>query len=1683
MGVPKFYRWISQRYPCINQILRENEVVPIDHLYLDMNGIIHTSSHSENMAFSTYNEEHVFQLIADYVNHLTCMIKPRRTLFIAVDGVAPRAKMTQQRARRFQGPKETAAEIKRRKNKGMEIDEKALFDPNVISPGTEFMVRLHDFLKKFIASQITSDPVWRRIDIIFSGHDAPGEGEQKIREYMSYRRSLPDYKPTERHCLYGMDADLIFLGLATHEPNLCILRENVYTVKSPRPQDIPFCLIHLSVLREYIELEFKCLESQLSFPYNLERIIDDWIFLGYLLGNDFIPHLPNMHIHAESLTTLWDAYQVVLPQLDGYLHDFGQLNLERFHVLISELAKFDLNWFEDRAADQRWMQGKHGARMARELEQLGKGSAKSKTPPLAAAEAIAPFFGACDDAVPQDCALGDSTKSPLPTGSKDNVDTELAEFFGELTAEGSVNKEESHEAVEASVLSDGEGDDSEDSEEDSQEDEEEEEEEGDGDLENLGEIWHDKNGDSVNAFSADEDFDEDAVAYRMHRQYYYAEKLKIDIRGESKAVSKDFVEAALLPICREYVKTLQWVLDYYFTTVVDWKYFYPYHYSPFASDLVIFTKRFIKGGVDYDNRENWAGFTPNTKPLLPFEQQMFIMPPSSASILPPPYRWLLATSGTPVSEFFPEDFETDINGKLAEWEAVVLIPFIDEAKMLAAMAPCTQHLSPVDAKRNVHRGHLLLLAKDRPRCLSPGLAFESLLSEEVDGEFFRAHVLRDSKRCNEVYCSLPRRIDPSYPSLSRIPFTFEVKRVGVHTFSFPSKSESLLLTVDHPAGRTALEPDSLKVLARRYLGRAVATGWPYSRFVTPIIIMDEEEIWEVSTQESRTSSSRIVNRSALRRLDESDPELPFWASVRWLRSQAGWTVNRLKDRCAITFAASQPRAALICVPTSASMFTLVVPDKHNGVQPSHFRLRPLCTRLPTITKQTTFEPAGCRRGGTRPANKQCLTADANQSLRLGPKLSLEILDLTVDAESSSLERSFEELFPSASNVVIFGVKRKRFGLLGEIAGIAKNGKLSVQLYPDPPLAKDPQTVSLTALEADELSYLTLSEMSRELCLTVHIIRRLVDDFMVLVPSPTPDGGKKAKERPNRANIGLGLQMHRNFAAVVGWSRFSQLKKTWVYSRRVVDAIAKYYELFPEVVDFIGQWDPMSAIPEISAVFPTDTFHRFTQLRTFLRVEVKKNRTVTNADAPLLDKAGLVVVENSLLPGTTPPASTDRIVVEVAPCDLFTVLPEGGRLVPRFYIDWLKTWEKEIDRFSLLDRVIYVGPQHTMFGLGGFIIGVYPILGQETIEVMFDREIENGISIRGSSNRCAVVDPVHLLHYPRFAQPDASSVTIEGKVGDAAKQPPPRPAAVKGHAATPRASRRKHPPSARDVMVGLLPQEWLDSPPIDFASCSQPKEPKNRKKASPKKEFGSERKSPPKSPPSSLSSQTNKASPAAAATQAVPPRFLKQQLQMQQAKPLRQRHRQPPNLMQMPVEQPPEASCQPQFQSPPIHCVGGYEAQPPSFLPPTTWQATLSVCEPNVDSAPLITDGGMMEYCLPQSPPSQAAAPAPTFPSHPALGSRFVPLEDAVGGTCFVDLSTGLKLTLADLQPLLLASQQQPMAQPQDYFTPPQEHLMMMMPTPQPSLSQYAVDACPPAQFKTEFVPNQARLASMKPKRQ
>ena len=164
---------------------------------------------------------------------------------MAVDGVAPRAKMNQQRSRRFRTAKEAKEVREKAEAKGEKLPEEKAFDSNCITPGaqqalssypfsllnvfagTPFMARLSEQLHYFINKKITEDSNWRDVEVVLSGHEVPGEGEHKIMEYIRLSRAQPDYNPNVRHCLYGLDADLIMLGLLSHDPHFCLLREEV----------------------------------------------------------------------------------------------------------------------------------------------------------------------------------------------------------------------------------------------------------------------------------------------------------------------------------------------------------------------------------------------------------------------------------------------------------------------------------------------------------------------------------------------------------------------------------------------------------------------------------------------------------------------------------------------------------------------------------------------------------------------------------------------------------------------------------------------------------------------------------------------------------------------------------------------------------------------------------------------------------------------------------------------------------------------------------------------------------------------------------------------------------------------------------------------------------------------------------------------------------------------------------------------------------------------------------------------------------------------------------------------------------------------------------------------------------------------------------------------------------------
>ena len=127
-------------------------------------------------------------------------------------------------------------------------------------------------------------------------------------------------------------------------------------------------------------------------------------------------------------------------------------------------------------------------------------------------------------------------------------------------------------------------------------------------------------------------------------------------------------DAGRREVAAAYVEGLQWVMRYYYDGCASWKWFYPYHYAPFAADLA--------AAIDPGQPADFE----LARPFRPFEQLMGVLPPRSAHALPEPLAQLMTDPGSEIADFYPEDFALDLNGKKFLWQAVVLLPFIDEAR-------------------------------------------------------------------------------------------------------------------------------------------------------------------------------------------------------------------------------------------------------------------------------------------------------------------------------------------------------------------------------------------------------------------------------------------------------------------------------------------------------------------------------------------------------------------------------------------------------------------------------------------------------------------------------------------------------------------------------------------------------------------------------------------------------------------------------------------------------------------------------------------------------------------------------------------------------------------------------------------------------------------------------------------
>ena len=385
MGVPAFYRWLSEKYPKIVQDVLEERVqlagghgsvrVPfdatgpnpsgleVDNLYIDMNGIIHPCSHPE-VGPQPKNEQEMYENVCHYVDRLVRAVRPRRLLHLAIDGVAPRAKMNQQRSRRFRAAQEARERAGTEVRVREELEEQGVnvpppseepWDSNVITPGTKFMIELSEYVRFYIRKRIATDRAWGNIKVIFSDASIPGEGEHKIMAHVRQQRGQEGYDPNLVHVLHGLDADLIMLALATHEAHFYILREEVLfgrqsieATELPENANKPLQRLSVPILREYLANEFA---SVMNPPFkgevSLERLLDDIVFMCFFVGNDFLPHLPSLDIRDGALDYLFNVYRRLLPGLGGYLTDHGgKVNLDRVDVILAEVGSIEDYVFE-----------------------------------------------------------------------------------------------------------------------------------------------------------------------------------------------------------------------------------------------------------------------------------------------------------------------------------------------------------------------------------------------------------------------------------------------------------------------------------------------------------------------------------------------------------------------------------------------------------------------------------------------------------------------------------------------------------------------------------------------------------------------------------------------------------------------------------------------------------------------------------------------------------------------------------------------------------------------------------------------------------------------------------------------------------------------------------------------------------------------------------------------------------------------------------------------------------------------------------------------------------------------------------------------------------------------------------------------------------------------------------------
>ena len=338
MGIPSYFSYIVRSHR--NIIKKYNPLnKKIDNLYLDCNSIIYDSVREiKNESNKDTFEKKLIDLVNIKLVYYFNLIKPHKRVYIAFDGVAPVAKLEQQRNRRYKSwfEKNVCEEL------SLPEKEKGCSEWNTvaITPGTEFMAKLGKSVKKYFKD----NKKYKLGELIVSCSDEAGEGEHKIYEYI---RNNEDYHKQTSTAIYGLDADLIMLTL-NHlhiSKKLYLFRETPHFIKSIDKTLDP----NTNYLMDIPELAEKLVEDfcgNENTANSQKKIIFDYILLCFFLGNDFMPHFPALNIRTDGIARLMETYKDVMMSKRLYITDGSNINWKNLRKYVSALSESEHSYIK-----------------------------------------------------------------------------------------------------------------------------------------------------------------------------------------------------------------------------------------------------------------------------------------------------------------------------------------------------------------------------------------------------------------------------------------------------------------------------------------------------------------------------------------------------------------------------------------------------------------------------------------------------------------------------------------------------------------------------------------------------------------------------------------------------------------------------------------------------------------------------------------------------------------------------------------------------------------------------------------------------------------------------------------------------------------------------------------------------------------------------------------------------------------------------------------------------------------------------------------------------------------------------------------------------------------------------------------------------------------------------------------